>query len=101
MDYRSEREFLEHMEVLSQNFRSRYGLGPSDPWPDWTLDRALVDYGLPRLSELPDSPPDHIPMDFNPAYMESGLKWQRERAAHLLGHVILHGGRRCHNCRTW
>jgi hypothetical protein len=99
--FRSEAEFLEYAEEASLQFRRRYGLVDEAPWTDELLDRALADHGLTRLAYLSDEPPDKVPADFDPSYLVRDHKWRRERAAHLLAHVVLHGGQRCNACRTW
>lgn len=99
--FKSTEEFEAYAERKSLEFRRAYGLRDIDPWPDGVLDRALQDYGLPRLMDLPDDPPARVPAIFDPGHLTNDHRWRRERATHLLAHVIIHGGRRCSACRTW
>lgn len=82
----------EELEQQAEAFNARYGVGtPEQPaWSDEALDQALADHGLPALSVLA-------------VQAESEVRvLARERAAHLLGHLIAsHPQSRCRACERW
>jgi hypothetical protein len=96
-----DRGFQARAEQLAAEFNARYGV--TTAWTDEQLERALADHGMPALATLPPGPRGIMAGDDvdDPTDEESRRRWRRSNAAHLLGHVILHGGTRCGGCSDW
>src|SRR5687767_1208772 len=91
-------------ERESAKFSARYGIRGA--WTDEQLDRALSDHGLPPLAQLPAGPRGLRVRQGrqgvqDPTSAADRHRWRRTNAGHLLGHVVVHGGRRCDGCRDW
>lgn len=88
------------MERMAAEFNARYGADFG--WTDEQLDRALADHQMPPLASIPDEPRGMMRgTRFDPLDLNQRHQWRRGNAAHLLGHVILHGGERCSGCEDW
>lgn len=91
---------LHEMERRAAEFNERYSV--ENGWTDEQLSRALVDHALPALNAIPDEPRGMMGgSPFEPFDLNQRHQWRRMNAAHLLGHVILHDGKRCDGCENW
>lgn len=102
MSFGSEREFHEEAERRAERFNARYGIHGA--WTDDQLRKALADHGMPSFETIPDEPRGMMARDPSIRYPSSAAgrhRWRRTNAGHLLGHVIMHEGRRCDGCRDW
>lgn len=91
---------MAEMEQRASKFNARYGANFG--WTDEQLERALADHAMPPLTAIPDEPRGMMAGGrFDPLDLNQRHQWRRANAAHLLGHVILHDGRRCSGCEDW
>jgi hypothetical protein len=99
------KEFYEYAERCSAEFRAQYGLTLGDLISDEMLGQMLVDYGYPKLADLPPGPRGMMvaqPNGGDPSGAMRRQQWRRTNAGHLLGHAILkHAEPRCNGCRDW
>jgi hypothetical protein len=100
MTYDDERRSFEaYAERVATGFRRRYGVADDAAWADDQLERALADHDLPPLAVLPGEPTGMMVGMAHPS--DTPERWRRVNASHLLGHVMLHAGRRCSACAGW
>jgi hypothetical protein len=97
-------EKLEEYERAAEEFRARWGLSPTDPWPDELIERVLAEYHFPPLVMLPAEPQGgmrDIATKLTDFTEKEALAWQRTNAFHLIAHAMVETGLRCDACRDW